>query len=331
MKREFVINRHGKDYVLYAGLLDEAHQQGLSAIRTQLLQPPAPENGQVAICLAEVTTERGTFTGLGDASPDNVSRAMVNALIRLAETRAKARALRDAVNVGMLSFEELAEGAADTLALDGADTAPPPRALPRLTSTDGPRTAHGAHGAGSSHGTGTGTGMAATHSAGNPHGTNGANGANGTHTVTSVIGGAGAAGPAGMAGPTGGVPASVPTGHTLPPGVVPLPTRPAPPAAARPAPPVSSGPAAGSTSRVDVEGPLEPARPRRIRESVAAASGAGKAPADGAPATPTQLETIAKLARSVGRIVPTQDLTRAAASELITRLSEERYGARRGG
>ena len=104
MKREFVINRHGKDYVLYAGLLDEAHQQGLRAIKTQLVQAPSAQNGSIAICLAEVTTERGTFTGIGDASPENVSRQMATALIRLAETRAKARAQRDADNVGMLSF-----------------------------------------------------------------------------------------------------------------------------------------------------------------------------------------------------------------------------------
>ena len=95
MKREFVINRNGKDYVLYAGLLDQAHQQGLKEIKTQLLQAPSSENGQIAICLAEVTTERGTFTGIGDADPGNVSRMMVTALIRMAETRAKARALRD--------------------------------------------------------------------------------------------------------------------------------------------------------------------------------------------------------------------------------------------
>ena len=40
-------------------------------------------------------------------------------------------------------------------------------------------------------------------------------------------------------------------------------------------------------------------------------------------------KTIAKLARSTGRTVSTENLTRAAASDLITRLSEERYGARR--
>ncbi len=111
MKREFVISRHGKDYVLYAGLLDVAHQQGLRSIKTQLLQVPAPENGQVAICLAEVTTEKGTFTGIGDAEAGNVNRMMANALIRMAETRAKARALRDAVNANVVPFDELDDGA----------------------------------------------------------------------------------------------------------------------------------------------------------------------------------------------------------------------------
>lgn len=227
MKREFVISRHGKDYVLYAGLLDEAHQQGLKAIRTQLIQAPTAQNGQTAICLAEVTTERGTFTGLGDAAPDNVSRAMVNALIRLAETRAKARALRDAINVSMVAVEELAETAPDSISIDGPAEMQPPRLMA-------------------------------------------------------------------VPPPVASMPqAATPTGHTLPPGVV----------------------------------PLDAARPRRIRETPT--NGNGKPVVDVAPATPTQLETIAKLARSIGRAVPTNDLTRAAASELITRLSEERYGARR--
>jgi hypothetical protein len=109
MKREFMVERQGKAFVLYAGLLDEAHGQGLKGIKTQLLQVPSPDNGNVAICYAEVTTDRGVFTGIGDASPDNVARIMTPHILRMAETRAKARALRDAVNVGVAALEELSE------------------------------------------------------------------------------------------------------------------------------------------------------------------------------------------------------------------------------
>ncbi len=217
MKREFVKHLNGKDYVLYAGLLDEAHQQGLKGIETQLVQVPSSQNGQLAICLAKVTTEKGTFTGLGDASPENVNRAMANALIRLAETRAKARALRDAVNVNMVALEELG----DTSESPAADAM------------------------------------------------NGSHVANGTP-----------------------IPRLVPA--------VPL------------APVVEDEP-----------------RPRRIRETPGNGETSAKPASDGAAATPTQVETVTKLARSLGRIVPTAGMTRAAASELITRMSEERYGARR--
>lgn len=109
MKKEFIIERQGKNFVLYAGLLEEAHEQGLKEITTTLVQLPTPENGNVAVCHAVVETEKGRFTGLGDASLENVSSMMRVHLIRMAETRAKARALRDAVNVGVAALEELAE------------------------------------------------------------------------------------------------------------------------------------------------------------------------------------------------------------------------------
>lgn len=109
MKKEFVVERQGKMFVLYAGLLDEAHSQGLKSIKTSLLQVPTEENGRVAICQATVETEKGLFTGIGDASPANVAPAMLNCTIRMAETRAKARALRDAVNVGVAALEELGD------------------------------------------------------------------------------------------------------------------------------------------------------------------------------------------------------------------------------
>ena len=113
MKKDFIVERHGKSFVLYAGLLDLAHQNGLREIRTELVQTPTAENHQVAICLATVVIDTEgvlkTFTGIGDAAPENVSPAMRTVLIRMAETRAKARALRDAVNVGVAAFEELGD------------------------------------------------------------------------------------------------------------------------------------------------------------------------------------------------------------------------------
>ncbi len=109
MREEYMIERHGKRFVLYAGLLDEAHGRGLRSIETELLQAPLPENGEVAIARAVVRTEEGKFTGIGDASPQNVGRAIVPHVIRMAETRAKARALRDALNVGVAALEELGD------------------------------------------------------------------------------------------------------------------------------------------------------------------------------------------------------------------------------
>ena len=107
MREEYMIERQGKRFVLYAGLLEEAHSRGLRSIETELLQVPGPGNGEVAIVKAVVRTEDGKFTGIGDASPENVNRTIVPHVIRMAETRAKARALRDAINVGVTAFEEL--------------------------------------------------------------------------------------------------------------------------------------------------------------------------------------------------------------------------------
>ncbi len=96
-----------KEVATYAGLLSRAHDEGLKSIITDLVQAPTPANKMVAIAKAQVTTSKGVYHGIGDASPENVNKKIVPHIVRMAETRAKARALRDAVNIGVVSLEEL--------------------------------------------------------------------------------------------------------------------------------------------------------------------------------------------------------------------------------
>jgi hypothetical protein len=109
---KFVIPRQGKQMVLYIGLLDAAHRAGLVAIETDILQYPCEENDRTCIVRATVVFERDPerplrFTAIGDANPRNVGANIAPHFIRMAETRAKARALRDALNIGMVTAEEL--------------------------------------------------------------------------------------------------------------------------------------------------------------------------------------------------------------------------------
>lgn len=114
-----------EDVVTYAGLLSLAHDQGLKKIETALVQLPEETNGHTAVFLAIVETESGIYKGHGDASPDNVASRIIPHIIRMAETRAKARALRDAVNIGVVSIEELAlEG--NGRPVNGGSTESPP-------------------------------------------------------------------------------------------------------------------------------------------------------------------------------------------------------------
>lgn len=96
-----------KEVVTYRGLLAQAHNEQLKSIETTVVQLPTKDNRLTAVFQAKVMTSKGTFTGIGDANPENVNSQIVPHLIRMAETRAKARALRDAVNIGVVCLEEL--------------------------------------------------------------------------------------------------------------------------------------------------------------------------------------------------------------------------------
>lgn len=102
---------HGKAVPTYGALLELAHKCGLSGIKTMLVQAPAPTNGGLAIVHATaVFVVDGAFadyTGLGDASVANVGRGVAPHIVRVAETRAKARALRDALCITDAALEEM--------------------------------------------------------------------------------------------------------------------------------------------------------------------------------------------------------------------------------
>ena len=109
LDKSFITNIQGKDFVKYAGLLDLAHQKGLQQLHVN-----------EAICKAVLESHNGdVFTDIGDANPKNVNRQIASHILRMASTRAKARALRDFTNVGMTALEELGEFD------DGADSEAP--------------------------------------------------------------------------------------------------------------------------------------------------------------------------------------------------------------
>ena len=101
VNKKHVVQLQGKDFITYDGLLDMAHQMGILSIETELI------NKDPYIFRAVAKTETQTFTGYGDADNSNVNSMIAKHKIRMAETRAKARALRDLTNVGMCSVEEM--------------------------------------------------------------------------------------------------------------------------------------------------------------------------------------------------------------------------------
>ena len=102
--KKYVVNVQGKDFITFPGLLAMAHELGLTSIDTELIQPIDLNSPVVK---ATVKLGDRTFSGYGDATSTNVAKKVAGALIRMAETRAIARALRFACNIEMTALEEL--------------------------------------------------------------------------------------------------------------------------------------------------------------------------------------------------------------------------------
>lgn len=144
--------KSGKDFVTYAGLLHLAHQMGMVGSNINVLQTPNNDNGNRCIIQAEVlmydekTKAVHPFTDIGDASPKDVTEKIIPHLIRMASTRALARAMRQATNVGLTSIEELGNDApigskhsVEQLSESEPQPEPTPKAQPKQKSQPDPQ------------------------------------------------------------------------------------------------------------------------------------------------------------------------------------------------
>jgi hypothetical protein len=119
----------------WAYTLDAAHSMNTAplarflGISTTIVQLPTQDNGMVAVVHATVrwrNTEGDLveFGEVGDATPTNCGPVGKTALLRMAATRAKGRALRDSVNIGDVLEEEMGGD-------EDADAEPPAPPTPR--------------------------------------------------------------------------------------------------------------------------------------------------------------------------------------------------------
>ncbi len=105
---KYVKTIEGRDYIQYVGLLVLAHDR-LRGTEITLIQAPTPDNNNTAIVHAAIKDADGCiWSALGDASDQNCcDPELIPHKIRLAETRAKGRALRDMLGIDMVMVEEL--------------------------------------------------------------------------------------------------------------------------------------------------------------------------------------------------------------------------------
>lgn len=100
-----IIKLQGREYLTHDGLVRTAHDLGIESITTEIVSWD-PE-ARAAVVRAVASGGRGTYSGIADASPENVGRAIASACLRMAETRAISRALRLYTGLGMTCTSEL--------------------------------------------------------------------------------------------------------------------------------------------------------------------------------------------------------------------------------
>lgn len=107
---EFIVRlKHAgnKEFIKAEGLIYLGHLQGLKRIDVQVVQFPTADNPGTCYARCEVETSKGIFTDYGEVTPDNKGQVGGNYPVSIACTRARNRALRQATNCPLTSYEEM--------------------------------------------------------------------------------------------------------------------------------------------------------------------------------------------------------------------------------
>ena len=104
-RNNHTIKLQGKEFVLFSGLLSIAHNNGLESLTTNLEFVDWDKKIAMHRCVAKGA--RGEFSAYGDATPENTSKMVRSAFVRMSETRAAARSLRFYNGIGMTAADEL--------------------------------------------------------------------------------------------------------------------------------------------------------------------------------------------------------------------------------
>lgn len=116
-KDKYILNIKGKEAISANGLIALGHEKGLRKLTTKVLQLPGKDNNMCCIVQANLIGYGYSpidkklieveFSAIGDASPSNCSSMVAAAFIRMAETRAVGRVLRNYTDIGMLCSDEI--------------------------------------------------------------------------------------------------------------------------------------------------------------------------------------------------------------------------------
>jgi hypothetical protein len=103
---EFLYERDGTTAIRWGGLLHLAHQAGLCSMSVEVVTVSA----ELAVMRATATfNDGGVWTDIADASPGNVGKKVAPHFVRMASTRAMARALRLALDIHFICAVELGD------------------------------------------------------------------------------------------------------------------------------------------------------------------------------------------------------------------------------